>query len=105
MSVEEMDSTPTAHTQSAVQLNLLSLVLVTGLSGFCGGLVWAVITSFLDLIGVIQLVKFDSFIVNLITFPLIGLFFSAFFAVIGYPIYKWRCKKVRGQKLSGLFIN
>jgi hypothetical protein len=105
MSVEEMDSTPTAHTQSAVQLNLLSLVLVTGLSGFCGGLVWAVITSFLDLIGFIQLVKFDSFIVNLITFPLIGLFFSAFFAVIGYPIYKWRCKKVRGQKLSGLFIN
>jgi len=100
-----MDSTPTAYTQSAVQLNLLSLVLVTGLSGFCGGLVWALITSFLDLIGFIQLVKFDSFIVNLITFPLIGLFFSAFFSVIGYPIYKWRCKKIRGQKLSGLFIN
>jgi len=105
MSVEKMDSTPTAHTQSAVQLNLLSLVLVTGLSGFCGGLAWAIITSVLDMIGLIHLVKFNSYIVNLITFPLIGLFFSAFFSVIGYPIYKWRCRQIRGQKLSGLFIN
>ncbi|GEM_PF-568572 len=105
MSVEEMDLTPAAHTQSAVQLNFLSLVLVTSLSGFCGGLAWAVLTSVLDFIGFIHLVKFNSYIANLITFPLIGLFFSAFFSVIGYPIYKWRCRQIRGQKLSGLFIN
>jgi len=105
MSVENMDSTPTAHTQSAVQLNLLSLVLITGLSGFCGGVAWAVLTSILDMIGFIELTKFNSYITNLITFPLIGLFFSAFFSIVGYPIYKWLCNKIRGQKLSGLFIN
>jgi hypothetical protein len=105
MSAEKMDSTPIARTQSAVQLNLLSLVLLTALSGFCGGLTWAVITSILDFLGFIELDKFSSYIVNLVTFPLIGMFFSAFFSMIGYPIYKWRCRQIRGQKLSGLFIN
>lgn len=105
MSAEKMDATPIAHTQSAVQLNLLSLVLLTALSGFCGGLAWAIITSILDLLGFIELDKFNSYIINLVTFPLIGMFFSAFFSMIGYPIYKWRCRKIRGQKLFGLFIN
>ena len=105
MSVQNTDTQPNPQHRSAVQLNLLSLVLLTGLSGFCGGLAWALITSFLDMIGLIELVKFNSYIANLITFPLIGLFFSAFFSVIGYPIYKWRCRQIRGQKLSGLFIN
>jgi len=105
MSEEKMDTTPTAHTQSAVQLNLVSLVLVTGLAGFCGGFAWAVLTAVLNLFGFIQLDKFGSYIINLLTFPLIGLFFSAFFSVIGYPVYKWICQRLRGQKLSGLFIN
>lgn len=105
MSEQNMDSIPEAHQKSAVQLNLLSLVLLTGLSGFCGGLTWAILTSLLDMIGIIELVKFNSYIVNLLTFPLIGLFFSAFFAFVGYPFYRWRCRQIRGQKLSGLFIN
>lgn len=104
MSVNNTNTTPESCTQSAVQLNLLSLILITGLSGFCGGLAWAFITAFLDMIGFIELVKFNSYIVNFITFPLIGLFFSAFFASIGYPIYRYRCKRIKGQKLSGLFI-
>jgi len=105
MSANNTDITPEASAQSAVQLNLLSLILVTGLSGFCGGLVWALITALLDIIGLIELVKFNSYIVNLLTFPLIGLFFSAFFALIGYPLYQYRCKRIKGQKLSGLFLN
>ena len=105
MSEENMDTIPAAHTQSAVQLNLVSLVLITGLAGFSGGLAWAVLTTVLDLFGFIQLDKFGSYISNLLTFPLIGLFFSAFFSVIGYPVYKRICKRLRGQKLSGLFIN
>ena len=71
MSEEKMDTMPTAHTQSAVQLNLVSLVLVTGLAGFCGGFAWAVLTAVLDLFGFIQLDKFGSYISNLLTFPLI----------------------------------
>jgi hypothetical protein len=105
MSEEKMDTTPTAHTQSAVQLSLVSLVLVTALAGFCGGLAWALLTAVLDLFGFIHLDKFGSYISNLLTFPLIGLFFSAFFSVMGYPIYKWVCRRIRGQKLSGLFIH
>lgn len=105
MSEQNMDTTVSAHSQSAVQLNLLSLVLLTSLSGFCGGLAWAVLTSVLDMIGIIELVKFNSYIVNLVTFPLIGLFFSSFFAFVGFPIYRWYCKRIKGQKLSGLFVN
>ncbi len=105
MSEQNMDTTVSAHSQSAVQLNLLSLVLLTSLSGFCGGIAWAILTSVLDMIGIIGLVKFNSYIVNLVTFPLIGLFFSAFFAAVGYPLYRWYCKRIRGQRLSGQFIN
>jgi len=104
MSVDNTPTTPTVQTHSAVQLNLLSLVLITSLSGFCGGLVWAFITALLDFVGLIELVKFNSYIVNFISFPLIGLFFSAFFAMIGYPLYQYRCKRIKGQKLSGRFI-
>ena len=75
MSVQNTDTQPNPQHRSAVQLNLLSLVLLTGLSGFCGGLAWALITSFLDMIGLIELVKFNSYVVNLLTFPLMGLFF------------------------------
>ena len=74
MSDNNIHITPTTQTHSAVKLNLLSLILVTSLSGFCGGLVWAVITSLLDIIGLIELVKFNSYISNLLTFPLIGFF-------------------------------
>jgi hypothetical protein len=105
MSDNNIHITPTTQTHSAVKLNLLSLVLVTSLSGFCGGLVWALITSLLDIIGLIELVKFNSYISNLLTFPLIGLFFSAFFALVGYPLYQYFCQKIKGQKLSGLFIS
>ncbi len=105
MSAENTDTTAQSHQQSAVQLNLVSLVLVTGLSGFCGGLAWAILTAILDMVGIIELVKFNSYVVNLLTFPLIGLFFSAFFACVGYPFYRWRCRQIQGQKLSGFFIN
>jgi ABC-type enterochelin transport system permease subunit len=105
MSDNNINTTPTTQTHSAVKLNLLSLVLVTSLSGFCGGLVWAVITSLLDILGLIELIKFSSYITNFLTFPLIGLFFSAFFALLGYPLYQYFCQKIKGQKLSGLFIN
>jgi len=105
MSVEETEQTPSAHKQSTVQLSLMSLVMIASLSGFCGGLVWAVFTAFLDLLGIIQLEKFSSFIANLITFPMIGLFFSGFFAFVGYPVFKSISKRFKGLKLSGLFIN
>lgn len=78
MSDQSNDTHFKAHTQSIVQLSLLSLVLVSGFSGFCGGFSWAVITTVLDLVGFIDLTKFSSYIVNLVTFPLIGLFFGAF---------------------------
>ncbi len=105
MSAENIEPTPSAHKNSAVQLSLMSLVMVTGLSGFCGGLAWAIITALLDMIGLIHLDKFNSFITNIITFPMIGLFFGGFFALVGFPIFKPICRRIRGLKLSGLFIN
>jgi hypothetical protein len=105
MSDNNLNTTPTTLTRSAVSLNLLSLILVTGLSGFCGGLVWAIITALLDIFGMIELDKFNSYITNFLTFPLMGLFFSAFFALTGYPLYQYFCQKINGQKLSGIFVS
>lgn len=105
MPAEEMETTPSAYKNSTVQLSLVSVMMVAGLSGFSGGLAWAIITELMEFIGLIHLDTFSSFIANIITFPMIGLFFGAFFAFVGYPIFKSICRRFKGLKLSGLFIN
>ena len=95
----------TAFKYCAVQLSLFSLLLVTSLSGLCGGLAWAVIITILDISGVIELVRFKNYLVNLMFFPVLGAFFGALFSIVGYPIYAWVCRNLRGQKLSGTFHN
>jgi hypothetical protein len=89
----------------AVQLNLFSLLKITGLIGLGGGLSWAVFISTLDILGLIQLDRFDNYLVNIIAFPLMAAFFGMLFSFVGYPIYAWVCKNNQGQKLAGIFHN
>nr|WP_143023969.1 hypothetical protein [Pseudomonas benzenivorans] len=87
----------------SVQLSLFSLILVTSLSGLCVGLAWALIIAVLDIAGIIELAKFKNYLINFMAFPFLGLFFGALFSIVGYPLYSWACKNLRGQKLSGIF--
>ncbi|KXS53061.1 MAG: hypothetical protein AWU57_2554 [Marinobacter sp. T13-3] len=96
------DHEPT-YSRCAVQLNLYSLIKVTGLIGLAGGISWALIICLLDMVGLIELVRFESYLTNLIAFPMAAAFFGVLFSIVGYPIYAWVCKNARGQKLSGIF--
>ncbi|MDH4563956.1 hypothetical protein [Pseudomonas sp. BN411] len=89
----------------SVQLNVFSLMLVTALSAFCGGIGWALILFIANWLGMVTLERFDNVLVNFIMFPLFGAFFAAVFSLLGYPVYKWVCKNLRGQRLTGIFHN
>ncbi|AYC32046.1 hypothetical protein D3880_06465 [Pseudomonas cavernae] len=97
---EEINKT---YQYCTVQLNAFSLMLVTALSGFCGGIAWALIIFIADWVGMVSLDRFDKPLVNFIAFPIIGAFGSSLFSIVGYPIYNWVCKNLRGQRLVGIF--
>ena len=77
--------------------------MLTALSGLCGGISWSIILFLLDSVGMVTLERFDSFSTNIFMFPMFGAFGSGLFAIVGYPIYSWVIKNLRGQRLSGIF--
>lgn len=87
------------------QLSLSSVLTVASLSAFCGGIAFALVISICSYTRILRLAIFGNYLVNLIVFPLGGTFFAALFAMIGFPIYAWICKKMCGQKLQGVFRN
>ncbi len=100
-----MSSNESTYTHCTVQLNLFSLMKVVGLVGIAGGISWALIISGLDMFGLIELTRFENYLVNIFGFPVLGAAFGMLFSFVGYPIYAWFCKNNRGQKLSGIFHN
>jgi hypothetical protein len=78
------------------KLSLFSLITLTALSGFCGGISWSIILCLLDSVGMITLERLDNFLANILMFPMFGAFGSGLFAIIGYPIYSWVIKNIRG---------
>ncbi|MES2627160.1 MAG: hypothetical protein V4628_17875 [Pseudomonadota bacterium] len=100
-----MSSNEPTYAHCAVQLNLFSLMNVVGLVGVAGGISWGLIICVLDMFGLIELQRFDNYLVNILFFPLLGAAFGMLFSFVGYPIYAWFCKNNGGQKLSGIFHN
>jgi hypothetical protein len=88
-----------------VQLNAFSLMMITALSGLCGGIAWALILIIAEWLGIITTEKFDGPMEILIGFPVLGALGAGLFAIIGYPLYNWVCKNIRGQHLRGTFYN
>lgn len=88
-----------------VQLNVFSLMMVTSLSGFCGGISWAFLLVVAKWLGVATLEEFASPLEVFIGFPVLGALGAGLFAVVGYPIYSWVCKNLRGQRLRGTFYD
>ncbi|MDH4607539.1 hypothetical protein [Pseudomonas sp. BN102] len=105
MAMEDKASSETVRTYRycSVQLNAFSLMLLTTLSGFCGGIAWALILFLVDGLGMVTLERFDNPLVNFIGFPLLAALGSALFSLVGYPLYNWVCKNLRGQRLMGIF--
>ncbi|MFZ6044574.1 hypothetical protein ACFW0H_00380 [Pseudomonas sp. CR3202] len=103
--MEEATARETAKTYQycSVQLNAFSLMLVTALSAFCGGIGWALILLVANWLGMITLDRFGNHLGNFLFFPIFGAFSSALFSLLGYPIYNWVCRNRRGQRLVGIF--
>lgn len=104
MSHESAEVTSRTFKYCTVQLSLFSLMMLTSLSGFCGGLVWAAILVFARSIGLAELENFDGVIEIFIGFPIVGGLGAGLFALVGYPIYNWVCNNIRGQRLRGTFF-
>ena len=105
MNNDQAPATKNSYQFCTVQLNLFSLMMLTGLSGLCGGIAWSVILIVADWQGIIALEKFDGPLEVFIGFSFVGAFGSALFALVGYPIYNWVCKSIRGQNLRGTFYD
>ena len=99
------DESPRSYGSCTVQLNLFSLIMLTSLSGLCGGLAWSVILIIADWLGIVTQEKFDSAFEILIGFSVVGALGAGLFALVGYPIYNWICNNIRGQTLRGTFYD
>ncbi|WP_438863550.1 hypothetical protein [Neptunicella sp.] len=82
------------------QLDLKSLIKVSATIGCGGGVVVGLIMLIIAMFSDTNFVGFLSIIAT----PLYGLISSVIYAVLGYPIYKWWCNKIKGQKISGIFV-
>jgi hypothetical protein len=82
------------------QLDLNSLIRISAIVGFGGGVITAAISLVLAMFPSTSFVGFLA----ILAIPLYGVISGVINAFIGYPIYKWWCNKVKGQKLSGIFV-
>lgn len=88
-----------------VQLNLFSLFKLSVFAGVFGGLAWALLLWFLSLSGLMHSIRFDNYLMNFITFPIMAVLISGSCSLLGYPLYAWYCRQNRGMKLRGIFHN
>jgi hypothetical protein len=100
-----MESKQLTYSKCSVLLSLLSLIKVTALAGFCGGLSWGVLRCFLDFMQIKEFSIFNNYMVTIIGFPVLGFAIGIASAVFGYPLYKWICINNEGQDLIGVFHN
>lgn len=91
------------HQAYQVTPNLYSLVSVAFVVGLCGGVVWggfAAVAVFLD-------GEYESpWLWSLVTFvatPIVQAFGFALAAAVGYPVFKWWCRKSNGIYIEGAF--
>jgi hypothetical protein len=105
MSNTNSDTDIKTYKYCAVQLSFFSLIKTTALICICGGISWACIIYILDVVSIIELITFDTLLVNLIVFPGMAAVAGTILSVTGYPLYLWVCKKRHGQKLAGIFHN
>jgi len=77
------------------QLSLKSLIKISATINFIGGLVFGVLIFIIALFG-------EPTIVDLIS--VVAIVNGVMMALVAYPFYKRWCAKIKGQKVSGFFV-
>ena len=82
------------------QLSLKSLIKISATINFLGGLVLGTVLFIISLFGEPSIVDFISVIAT----PAVSVVNGVIMAVVAYPLYKRWCEKVKGQRVSGFFV-
>lgn len=82
------------------ELDFSSVIKIAAILGFGSGLVLSLL---LLLLSMFQAVGIDSLVV-VIKLPFISTLGFILNTVLGYPFYKLYCNKVKGQIISGKFL-
>ncbi len=88
-----------------VELSAFSLMCISGLSAWCGGLMTTLLMIVASWFGMSDFIQATGIIFPLIVNPILAAVFGGIGAVLGYPFYRWICKKARGQRMTGIFHN
>ena len=82
------------------QLNLKSLIKISATINFIGGLVFGVLIFIIALFGEPTTVD----LISVIATPAVSVVNGVMMALVAYPFYKRWCAKIKGQKVSGFFV-
>lgn len=83
------------------QLSLKSFIEVSLVINLSGGIVYGIVLFGFAILNQPSIIDFLSIVLT----PLLSAINGAIMALFGYPIYKRWCFKIRGQKLSGIFVD
>ena len=82
------------------QLSLKSLIKISATINFIGGLVFGVLFFIIALFGEPTIVD----LISVVATPAVAGINGVMMAVVAYPFYKRWWAKIKGQKVSGFFV-
>ena len=81
-------------------LSLKSLIKISATINFIGGLVFGVLIFIIALFGEPTIVD----LISVVATPAVSVVNGVMMALVAYPFYKRWCAKIKGQKVSGFFV-
>jgi len=85
-----------------LQLDLASLIRMSGLIGLCSGAGFIPLILFLNAGAAAK--DIGSIVFVILVAPLIGALNGALTGIVGYPLYKWLSTRSKGQTYTGIFV-
>lgn len=85
-----------------LQLDLSSLIRISGLLGLCSGAGLIPLIIFLSAEAVMQ--SPGSILIIFLIAPLFGALNGAAMGIVAYPLYKYLSQRAKGQTYTGIFV-
>jgi hypothetical protein len=85
-----------------LQLDLPSLIRMSGLLGLCSGVGLIPLIIYLSAEAVTQ--NPASIAIIFLVAPLFGALNGAAMGIVAYPLYKWLSQRAKGQTYTGIFV-
>ena len=85
-----------------LQLDLSSLIRMSGLLGLCSGAGLIPLIIYLSAEAVAQ--NPSSIVIIFLIAPLFGALNGAAMGIVAYPLYKWLSQRAKGHTYTGIFV-